>query len=205
VAAVFATALVGAAQPAQAAAQTECNQTYTNTTLKGGVIVKAGDVCKLNQVRITGNLRITGGMFSVQNSLIQGGWRITGGSALGTTHPTTGDLCGNTVDGELRVDHTRHAVFIFGETDRHCAGGLINGGVRFDDNRNVGILEVDGYDIHGHVVDVDNDGVWNELEGLTVHGSAVCKDNNYVHGGTSAINDEGGPNTYTGNNKGCPA
>jgi hypothetical protein len=54
-------------------------------------------------------------------------------------------------------------------------------------------------------VDTNNSGKWNEVEGTSVHGPATCAHNNFVHGGTTALNDEGGPNTYTGKNRGCPA
>jgi hypothetical protein len=137
-------------------------------------------------------------MFAVHNSTIKGKWLITGGTAKGF-----GDECANNVDGGIRVLHTHHGRFIFGETDRNCPGGRINGGIRFLNNIDVGILETDGNHINGGIVDTGNDSNWNEVEGNTVHGSATCANNSVVHGGT-VINDEGGPNSYTGKNTGCP-
>lgn len=182
--------------------KTECNKTYSYTTLHGGVVVKSGDVCRLRHVRITGGLTVRGGVFSVQHSLIKGKWLITGGTAQGPTG--FGDLCGNNVDGGIRVRDTHGAHLIFGETDRHCVGGRVDGGVWFVNNTAVGILEIDGYRIHGRLLDTHNEGKWNEIEGNIVHGSARCADNNAVHGGATALNDEGGPNHYTGKNTGCP-
>lgn len=177
---------------------TECNKTYSNTTLNGGVVVKSGDNCTLDNVVVTGGLTVTGGTFQVDNSLIHGGWTLTGGQAIKR------DQCGNNVDGGLRVMNASGGKFNFGETNRHCAGGRINGGVRLVHNSGINI-DVDGYRIDGPVIDTNNSGTWNELEGLTVHGSARCAHNNFVHGGTTALNDEGGPNSYTGKNRGCPA
>lgn len=200
VAGVAATALLlGLAQSGEARGhKTECNKAYSNTTLHGGVVVKSGDVCSLNNVRVTGGLTITGGQFSVQNSSIHGQWLITGGTAEGF-----GDECGNNVYGGIRVLNTQGGSFIFGETDRGCAGGRVDGGVRFVNNTHIGILEIDGYQIHGRVVDTNNQGQWNEIEGNTVHGSALCANNNSANGG-GVINDEGGPNSYTGKDSGCP-
>jgi hypothetical protein len=178
----------------------ECNKSYSNTTFHGGVVVKKGDSCTLNNVVVDGGLTVTGGKFKVDNSLIHGGWTITGGTGIGR-RPVQ---CGNNVDGGLRVMHTKGGKFNFGETNRHCAGGRVNGGVRLVHNRGVN-LDVDRYRIYGPLVDTHNSGKWNEVEGTTVHGPATCGHNNFVHGGKTALNDEGGPNTYIAKNRGCPA
>src|SRR5262249_8393012 len=78
-----AAAVAGAAtSAASAAGSTECNGTFTNTTLSGGVVVNEGDVCDLENVIVNGGLTVDGGtagaQLSVNNSTINGGWSITG-------------------------------------------------------------------------------------------------------------------------------
>jgi hypothetical protein len=204
IAAVAATAvLLGLVQSGTARGHiTECNKTYSHTTLHGTVVVKRGDVCSLHHVRVTGSLTIRGGKFGVQHSSIRGQWLITGGTGTGS-----GDQCGNNVGGGLRVKNAHGGRFIFGEIHHHanCAGGHVSHGVRFVNDTDVGIVELDGYVVYGGVVDTGNSGGYNEIEGNTVHGSATCANNNMVHGGATAQNDDGVPNTYRGKNTGCPA
>ena len=97
-----AVAAVAFATPASAGGhKTECSGSFRNQTFHGGVVVKAGDICNLTNVTITGGLTITGGHFDVDHSTIKGGWRITGGTALNPAG--RGDLCANNVDGGIRV------------------------------------------------------------------------------------------------------
>ena len=134
--------------------------------------------------------------------MVNGGLRITGGTA-------PNDLCGNNINGGVRVIGTNESgSYDFGEAnaDPFCTGGTINGGVRFINN-NALFLEVNGYVVHGRVVDTGNTldpGGLNETESTEVHGSAVC-----VNNSPDVINDidmDGapGPNSYTGHNFGCP-
>ena len=64
--AIAATAALAGGLAASAGAKgnsTECNKTYSNTTLKGGVVVKSGDNCTLDNVVVTGGLTVTAGTF----------------------------------------------------------------------------------------------------------------------------------------------
>ena len=92
-------------------------------------------------------------------------------------------------------------LFSFGEVNADCAGGTINGGVTFNNNP-VASLELDSYVVHGGLTFSNTGGgFFNELEGTGVHGSATCANND-----APAVNDgDGGPNSYTGTNNGCPA
>src|SRR5262249_18496836 len=71
-----------ATSPASAGAESECNGTFTDTTLNGGVVVNPGDFCDLENVTVNGGLTVNGGgigvVLSVNNSNINGGWSITG-------------------------------------------------------------------------------------------------------------------------------
>ena len=175
---------------AAAAGQTECNATYTNTTLRGGVVVNAGDTCVLNNVTVNGKLIVTGGSILVTNSTINGGWSITGN----VTAP--GFMCGNTINGGLNVHGVTSVVTLaFGETNAGCAGGTINGGASFRNNPGA-FVEVDAYTVNGPLLISGNAG--GEVEGTTVHGPARCQPGIFNDG-------DGGPNTYHGPNHGCPA
>lgn len=179
---------------------TECNGSFSNRTFHGGMVVKSGDICQLNRVTVDGGLTVTGGKFKVDNSLIHGGWKLTGGTGIGK-RPVQ---CGDTVDGGIRVMNASGGKFNFGETNQHCSGFRINGGVVFVHNTGVN-LDVDSDQIHGRLLDTNNTGGWNEVEGSTVSGAATCAHNHFVHGGTTALNDgDGGPNHYH-HNTGCPA
>jgi hypothetical protein len=181
---------VVAAPGAGAGAKTECNAAYSNTTLKGGVVVNAGDVCILDNVRVKGGLTVNGGQISVTDSTISGGWSITGAVDALTY------MCGNDVNGGLDVTGvTTATVLSFGEANANCPGGTVNGGVSFVDNP-LAFVELDSYTANGGVTFAGNGG--GELEGTIVHGSASCQPGIFNDG-------DGGPNTYTGPNAGCPA
>jgi hypothetical protein len=185
---------------------TECNASYSNRTFNGGVVVNSGDTCRLENVVIHGGLTVTGGQFKVDNSTIDGGWTITGGTGGPPPRGIRANQCGNNINGGLRVESTSSGgTFVFGEQDHGCVGGRINGGVRFENNINAFALEVDGYKVNGGVRDTGNTGQWNEIEGVTDHGASTCDNNNFVFGGTTALDDEGGTNSYTGKVIGCPA
>lgn len=184
---------------ASAGAKTECNGTYSNQTLNGGVVVKQGDVCDLDNVTVNGGLTVNGGSYSllaVNNSTINGGWSITGVVyPVGSNH---GYFCGDNVNGGLNVIGTEaHGLpLLFGEADAGCAGGTINGGASFVNNH--AAVELDTYTVNGGVTFSGNAGGFNEIEGTTVHGQASCQ--------AGVTNDgDGGPNSYTGPNNGCPA
>jgi hypothetical protein len=180
-----------------AGAKTECNGTFSNTTLSGGVVVKEGDVCVLDTVTVNGGLTVDGGLggaeLFVNNSTIHGGWSITG-----TLFPLS-DFCGNNIDGGLSVVNTElfGAPLSFGELNAGCAGGKIDGGATV--NNNDGPVEFDGDRLNGGLNFVGVSGFLNELEASTVKGAAICQ--NVVDDGTSA------PlvNTFSGSNNGCPA
>lgn len=193
-------ALAGALTSSVAArgSTTNCNSTYSNMTFHGGVVITKGDTCTLTNVVIDGGLTVSGGTFTVHNSLIHGSWVITGGTGV-----KTGRQCGDNVDGGLTVENTSGGYFVFGEANQHCLGGRINGGVRFVNNKNSAALELDGNSVNGGIVDTNNNDKFNEIEGNTVHGPATCAHNNKpVKGGNAK---DGGPNSYTGPNNGCPA
>jgi hypothetical protein len=156
------------------------------------VVIRRGDDCTLANVVIDEGLTVTGGTFSVQNSLIRGGWKITGGTGADVQ-------CGNDIHGGLRVSGTSGGLFVFGEEYTPCPGGTITGGVRFVGNDSV-TLELEGYVVHGRLVDVGNVGEFNEIEGNIVYGSALCAYNR-----VAPFNDEGDPNSYAGRNRGCPS
>jgi len=213
---VFAAAIALVVVPAgTASATTECNNTYSNTTFKGGVVVNEGDFCVLDNVTVNGGLTVNGTAFdtfldienstingplaingafmTVNNSTIHGGWTITG-----ETFPFT-DLCGNNIDGGLAVTNAElfGAALSFGELNAGCAGGTINGDASFANND--GAVELDGYKLNGALNLAGNPSSFNELEATAVQGSASCQ--NVVDDGTSS------PlvNSYTGTNNGCPA
>jgi hypothetical protein len=187
---------------------TTCNASYSNRTFSGAVVVNRGDSCRLNNVVIDGGLTVTGGTIKVDNSVINRGWKITGGTGKAGPNAPLTDQCGNNINGGLSVigadGNTASGWFVFGEEHRHCAGGAINGGVRFVHSH--ATLEVDNEIIDGGIVDTNNSGEFGEIEGVVVRGSAICAHNNFVHGGTTAINDEKDDfNTYIGENTGCPS
>jgi hypothetical protein len=185
-----AVAAVVVAPSVGAGAKTECNAVYSNTTLKGGVVVNSGDVCVLDNVKVNGGLTVNGGLILVTDSRINGGWSITGDVF------ELGYLCGNNVNGGLNVSGvTTPTTLAFGEANANCAGGRINGGATFTGNP-AAFVELDSYAVNGGVTFAGNGG--GELEGTVVHGSASCD--------AGIFNDgDGGPNTYTGPNAGCPA
>ena len=182
---------------ASAAATTECNTVYANTTLKGGVVVNPGDFCALINVTVNGGLTVNGGFLYVAGSTIHGGWSMTG-DVLPLYY-----FCGNNVDGGLNVNgvNTFGSPLSFGEANAGCAGGTINGGATLTNNTSAG-SELDGYTVNGGVT-FSNDTGFNELEATNVHGSASCDVASNVQ------NDNSGPgnnaNSYTGTNTGCPA
>jgi hypothetical protein len=204
-----------AASTATAGAKTECNTFYSNTTLKGGVVVNEGDFCVLNNVTVTGGMTVNGSAFDtfveienstikgglsingafliVNASTINGGWSITGSSFSGS------DFCGNNVDGGLSVSGVDLSpftgTFAFGEANAGCAGGTINGGATLTNNNDV--VEVDSYTVNGGLTITGNTGI-TELEGTTVNGTATCQAGTFNDG-------DGGPNSFTGQNNGCPA
>ncbi len=173
--------------PSTSAALTECNADYVNTTLSGGVVVNSGDVCTLDSVTVNGGLTVDGGSLSVTDSTIHGGWSITGDVDALTF------MCGNNIDGGLTVEGvTTGTTLAFGETNASCAGGTINGEVSITDND--AFVEIDGYHINGALTITGNTG--GELEGTSVKGPATCQ--------PGISNDEGGSNSFTGPNNGCP-
>src|SRR5207247_8162917 len=107
--------------------------------------------------------------------------------------------CGNRINGGLTVKHiSTGATLAIGETNANCGGGRINGRVVFRDNSNA-FLELDGALVNGGILAKGNTG-GGEIEGNTVHGGATCSNNT-----PAFLNDgDGGPNSYTGNNNGCP-
>src|SRR5262249_17998292 len=138
-----AAAVAGAAtSAASAAGSTECNGTFTNTTLSGGVVVNEGDVCDLGNVIVNGGLTGDGGtagaQLSVNTSTINGGWSITGvifpGGVPGNGF--TGYFCGDNVAGGLSAVDTElfGAPLSFGELNAGCTGGTINGPVTISNN-----------------------------------------------------------------------
>jgi len=193
-----------AASGASAAGPTECNNVYSNTTFKGGLVVNEGDFCVLDHVTVNGGLTVNGGtsfnfaVLLVANSRINGGWSMTGD--VFTFDP----FCGNNINGGLNVHDVEELGFFamsFGELNADCAGGRINGGASFTNVNSAGV-ELDGYLVNGGVT-FANDTGFNELEATTVHGSASCDAFSNVQ------NDNSGPgnnaNSYTGTNNGCPA
>ncbi len=182
-------AIAAVVVPAASAGATECNTSYANTTLKGGVVVNSGDVCSLDNVTVNGGLTVNGGSISVTDSTIHGGWSITGDVSAPTY------MCGNTIDGGLTVNGVTSSVTLaFGEANANCAGGTINGGATIADSQGV-FAEIDQYEINGSLTLTGTGG--GELEGTSVNGSATCQ--------AAVGNDEGGPNSFTGTNSGCPA
>jgi hypothetical protein len=205
-AAVFAVAVAAVLVPtASAAGPTECNGTFTNTTLRGGVVVNDGDVCDLENVTVNGGLTVNGGsnfgaVLAVNNSTIHGGWSMTGiVFAFSFSTFSFVDFCGNNVDGGLNVSNVESFgnVLSFGELNAGCAGGKINGDVTLVNND--GATELDGYRVNGDLTFTGSPFSFNELEATAINGSATCQ--NVVDDGTSA------PlvNSYTGTNNGCPA
>lgn len=209
----FAVAVAAVVVPAASAAPTECNGTFSNTTLKGGVVVNSGDHCDLENVTVKGGLIVNGSTdfayLAVNNSTIKGGWSITG--LLAATGSNNGYFCGNSVDGGLTVDNVLvansdvsfYGPLSFGELNAGCAGGRVNGGVSFTNILSLG-TELDGYLVNGGVTfaNVFALGI-NEIEATTVHGSGSCD------AASNVINDNSGPgnnaNSYTGTSGGCPA
>ncbi len=184
-----AAAVAAVVVPTASAGATECNASYTNTTLKGGVVVNSGDVCTLDNVTVNGGLTVNGGSISVTDSTVHGGWSITGDVSAPTY------MCGNTINGGLAVNGVTSSVTLaFGEANAKCAGGTINGSASIADSPGV-FAEIDQYRINGGVTITGTGG--GELEGTSVNGSATCQ--------TGIGNDEGGPNSFTGSNNGCPA
>src|SRR5262249_17538722 len=105
----------------------------------------------------------------------------------GVTAP--GFMCGNTINGGLKVHGVTSVVTLaFGETNAGCAGGTINGGASFRNNPGA-FVEVDAYTVNGPLLISGNAG--GEVEGTTVHGPARCQ--------PGIVNDgDDGPNTYHG-------
>jgi hypothetical protein len=172
------------------AAKKECNGIFTNQNINGGLVVNDGDVCVLDNVTVNGGLTVNGGEITINNSIINGGWSITGDVAA-----PQNQFCNNIVNGGLTVHAVTSVVILsFGETNQGCGGGTINGGVTAVNSPDV-FFEVDQYTVNGGLTIL---GVSNgEVEGTTVNGPATCQ--------PGIFNDEGGPNTYTGPNNGCPA
>jgi len=198
------------ASAAAGGAKTECNAVYSNTTLRGGVVVNPGDVCELDNVTVNGGLTVNGGdvfgagaVLAVEGSTIHGGWSMTGLVFPFSFVTFNSDFCGNAVDGGLTVNGVETFGFplSFGELNAGCAGGTINGGATFTNNDSAGV-ELDGYTVNGGVTFANNTG-FNELEATTVNGSASCD------AASNVQNDNSGPgnnaNSYTGPNNGCPA
>jgi len=192
-----------AASGASADAAIECNTTYSNTTLNGGVVVNEGDICILDHVTVNGGLTVNGGtsfnfaLLAVDGSTIHGGWSITGD--VFQIGPNNGYFCGNNVDGGLNVHDVEAfgSPLSFGELNAGCAGGRINGGATFTNND--AAVELDGYRVNGGLTFLGLPFLFNELEATAVKGSATCE--NVADDGSSA------PlvNSFTGHNNGCPA
>jgi hypothetical protein len=169
--------------------RTVCNGSYTDTSLHGGVVVPSGDTCTLSNVTVNGGMQVEGGAIDVQNT------QINGGLTIDNLAPSP-YVCGTNVNGGLTVENIASgATLALGEANADCPGGTINGGATFMNNSNA-FLEIDGYQVNGGLQFLNNIG-GGEIEGMSVNGAATC---------TSAYgNDEGGPNSYTGPNNGCPA
>lgn len=199
-----ATVAVVVTSGASAVAQTECNGTFADTTLNGGVVVNEGDFCDLENVVVNGGLTVNGGtngaVLSVNNSTINGGWSITGTIFLNgvPANGFNGYFCGNNVSGGLTAVNTElfGAPLSFGELNAGCAGGTISGGVTISNND--GPVELDGDRVNGALNFSGIAGFLNELEATAVRGPASCE--NVVDDGTSA------PlvNSFSGPNIGCP-
>ena len=112
-------------------------------------------------------------------------------------------VCATNLDGGVSVNNIdTGATLAIGESNGffgHCPGGTINGDTDFVNNPAGGTLELDGDLVHGHLEWI-NTNSYGEIEGTTVKGGATCQSSVVV------VNDgDGGPNSYTGQDNGCPA
>jgi len=215
--ALVATVAAVAASGASAKATTECNGTYSNTTLKS-VVVKNGDSCTLINVVIKDGLDVKGGgggaYLDLEGSTINGGFSMSGGSYPALLYANnntirggmlaTGNIwtpsyfCGNSISGGINLKNMETFGYpvSFGEANAGCAGGTISGGAEFENVDSAGV-EVDGYTVNGGIL-FSGDSGFNEMEADTVNGMASCVS-------TVANDGDGGANTYNGSNSGCPA
>ena len=182
--------------PATARDKQICNGAMTGK-INGGLLVPSGDSCTLTDATVNGGMDVEGGQINIHNSVINGGLFINN---LFGNNP----VCSTELDGGVTVTNiTTGAVLAIGESNNFfggsCPGGTINGDTDVVNNPMGGNLEIDGYLIHGHLQWI-NSTSYGELEGDTVKGGATCQNSFFV------INDgDGGPNSYTGPNNGCPA
>ena len=147
----------------------------------------AGSTCptgSISNTTVNGGLTVTSDC-TVQNSTIHGGINQTGGSLV---------VCGSTIDGNIHSTGGTSAVF--GEingANGDCPGDEINGHVSISGVSNS--VEFD-QDIMNGGADLNNNPAFVEVEGTHIHGSLNCTGNNLVG------NDEGGPNSVTGQETG---
>jgi hypothetical protein len=163
--------------------------------INGGLLVPSGDSCTLVNATVNGGMEVEGGQINIQSSVIHGGLFINN---LFGRNP----VCATNLDGGVVVENIdTGAILSIGESNGffgNCPGGTINGDVDVVNNPLGGTLELDRNLIHGHLEWI-NTVSYGEIEGNTVKGGATCQ-NSFV------INDgDGGPNSYTGPNNGCPA
>jgi hypothetical protein len=136
---------------------------------------------------VNGGLTVgPGDTCTVQNSTIHGGINQTGGTLT---------VCGSTVDGGVTSSGADQAVF--GEingANGDCPGDEINGHVTVSNGNTV---EFDQDSINGGASLTNNTGSDFEVEGTHISGSVNCT------GSEPILNDEGGPNSATGQVVNC--
>ena len=181
--------------PGTSEAAQECNGDFMNQVINESLVVNDGDVCDLDNVTVNGSLTVNGGTISVNNSIINGSWSISGDVRAPSF------FCNNIINGDLNVhDVTSGVELLFGEAGAEppCAGGTIHGSVTAVNSPGVS-FEIDRYTVNGDLTVL---GVGSgEVEGTTVRGTATCQPGleNNNEGGAG-----GAPNTFVGPNNGCP-
>jgi hypothetical protein len=155
------------------------------------VTVSAGQKCIfLNGGRITGNVMIVGGTFTLNSASVGGNVMVNGGGTytLGPAATVGGNLliqnmpagsvnnsvCGATIYGNVVLDKDGTAVQLGSTAPLFCAGNTIGGNFEVVDNTNSALMFDNS--VGGSMLVLDNTGPV-DVVGNTIRGNLLCRGN----------------------------